>query len=129
MLVVFSITFYLLSGCSIVDKNFLNQGIKWVIFLGLNDKDDYIQKMSIEESEDIASDIILKYADGYTKLNGEGAFKNDKNIVTTENSLIYHIYFASKDDISKIMDELMEVFNQESILVEKYKVDYDFYSK
>lgn len=121
--------FYILSSCNRLNNSFLEEGSKWVIFLGLNDKDDYSQKMSIEESEDIASDIILKYVDGYTKLNGTGAFKNDKNIVTKENSLIYHIYFASQDDISNIMDELIEVFNQESILVENYKVDYNFYAK
>jgi len=101
--------------------------VKYTLYIGLNDKDTYTQLLSTEEAEKIVTDIALKYVDGFTKLSGKGAYKDEQGVVTYENSLIFEFYFCSEEQITAIMDEVLPALNQNSILVEKQRVECEFY--
>lgn len=118
-----------LPGCAAQEKASLaNQSeFKYNMYVGLNDKDTYKQIISDDEAQKIVSDICLKYLDGYTVTKRQGVYKDEKGIVTQENSLVYEFYFATDEKIKSIMDEALVKLNQNSILVEKAKVDYNFY--
>lgn len=118
-----------LPGCTVQEKAGLANlsEFKYNMYVGLNDKDTYKQIISDDEAQKIVSEICLKYLDGYTVTKRQGVYKDEKGIVTQENSLVYEFYFATDEKIKSIMDEALVKLNQNSILVEKAKVDYNFY--
>lgn len=117
------------SGCAapktarLVDQT----DFKYTLYIGLNDKDTYKQLLSDDEVQKLLSDICLKYVDGYTFSKRQGAYKNEKGVVTLERSFVYEFYAATDEEIKSIMDEALVQLNQTSILVEKVKIDYRFY--
>jgi len=118
-----------ITGCSIDSQAGLvgNKGTKYTLFIGLNDKDTYVQEISNEEAEEKIAEIALKYVDGFTQLSSKGAYKDEKGIITYENSLIFSFYYANDEQMESIMDEVLKELNQNSILIEKQKVNYEFY--
>lgn len=122
-----------LSGCG-APKNENSNGkrtkaVKYTLHVGLNDKDTYKQKIDDEKALQLVTDITLKYTDGCTIYRCQGLYKDTKGKTTKESSFVIEIYGASSDEIKNIMDELLVSLNQESILVEKGDVTYEFYSK
>ncbi len=117
------------SGCAVQEKASLaNQtDFKYTMYIGSNDKDIYKQLMRDDEAEKLMSEICLKYVEGYTFSKRQGAYKNEKGVVTKENSLVFEFYDASDEKIRSIMDEALVKLNQNSILIEKTKVNYQFY--
>ena len=105
-----------------------NHLVKYTLYIGLNDQDSYEQLIGTEEAQAIVTEIILKNADGFTRLMGKGAYQDDYGAVTYENSLIYEFLYTSEEQITKIMDEVLVALNQHSILVEKQRVHGQFYS-
>lgn len=118
-----------ISGCSTQTQSNLAQseGIKYTLFIGLNDKDTYTQKVSNEEAEKKVAEIAMKYVDGFTQLQGKGAYKDEKGIVTNENTLILSFDFATEEQIKGIASEVLKELNQNSVLIEKQKINYEYY--
>ena len=124
-----------LSGCAVKPEGTAqpviqlqpNQTIKYTMYIGLNDKDTYTQLISYEEAEQKVSAIVLKYVDGFTALSGKGAYKDDKGVITHENSLVLEFTSATEEQIKAIMDEVIKELNQNSVLMEKQAVNYEFY--
>ncbi|AET69231.1 hypothetical protein Desor_3769 [Desulfosporosinus orientis DSM 765] len=130
--VVVSILMLLMcAGCSAPasDRGGLaaNTEVKYTLYVGLNDKDTYTQIIDSLEAEKKASAICIKYVDGYTLTHGEGAYKDEKGVITKENSLIYTFFNVTDAQMKSIMNEMLKELNQNSILIEKQKVNYDFY--
>lgn len=117
------------SGCSTQTQTGLakNEAVKYTIYIGLNDKDTYSQKISTGEAEKKVNAIALKYVDGFTRFLGKGAYKDDKGAVTYENTLVYTFYSATDEQMKSIMEEVLKELNQNSVLIEKQKVGYEFY--
>jgi hypothetical protein len=104
-----------------------NTVVKYTMYIGLNDKDTYTQLISYEEAERKVSKIALKYVDGFTRFAAKGAYKDEKGVVTYENSLVFQFSSATGAQMKAIMKEVLEELNQNSILLEKEKVDCEFY--
>jgi hypothetical protein len=119
----------IISGCSGPANNGLakSETVKYTLYIGLNDKDTYSQKISTREAEKKVNDIALKYVDGFTGCIGTGAFKDEKGMVTYENTLIYTFYSVTDEQMKRIMDEVLKELNQNAVLIDKQKVDYEFY--
>ena len=117
------------SGCAVQEKASLANQIdyKYTMYIGLNDKVTYQQLISDDEAQKLISEICLKYVDGYTFSKRQGAYKNEKGVVTLESSLVYEFYSVTDEMIRNIMDEALVKLNQNSILIEKTKVNYQFY--
>ncbi|HBW35043.1 MAG TPA: DUF3574 domain-containing protein, partial [Desulfosporosinus sp.] len=100
---------FALPGCAEQEKASLadRSEFKYHMYIGLNDKDTYKQIISDDEAQKIVSEICLKYVDGYTVTKRQGVYKDDKGIVTQENSLVYEFYSATDDKIKSIMDEAL----------------------
>ncbi len=106
----------------------MQTGEKYLLYIGLNDKDTYRQEKSMDEARDIVDSICVKYTDGYTVLEATGGWTDESDIFTSENTLVYAFYDISKEQLIKIMDEVLTQLNQNSILVETQKVCYTYYS-
>lgn len=116
------------------DKSFKENGFKLTFYIGLNDKDKYIQLIKSEDAEKILQDIFLKYTSGFTILKSNGVW-NDGKETTFENGFIVILYFDSSEKMyleqyaSFISEEIIEKLNQTSVLVEFSPVNYQFYYK
>jgi hypothetical protein len=119
----------LLSGCSgpAGDGLAKNEAVKYTLYIGLNDKDTYAQKISDIEAEKKVSAIALKYVDDFTQYRGKGAYKDEKGEITQENTLIFTFYSATDQQMKGIMDEVLKELNQNTVLIEKQKVGHEFY--
>lgn len=101
---------------------------KYVLYIGLNDKDTYTQIISVEEAKKIINDICIKYADGYTVTEANGGWIDETGALTEEISLVYTLSNVEETDVVSIMDEVLAALNQNSILVERQRTDSMYYS-
>ena len=102
---------------------------KYLLYIGINDKDTNLPKYTQEEAKEIVNKICTKYVGGYTVLNSDGGWIDEKGVLFREKSLVYELNDASEEQIKSILDEAIVALNQSSILVEKQNVSYIFYSK
>lgn len=116
-----------LSGCTLQTELVKNKAVKYTMYIGLNDKDTYKQIITNEEAEKKVSDIALKHVDGFTRLSAKGVYKDGSGVITHENSLVFEFYSATDGQMKAIMDEVLKELNQNSILIEKSKVNFEFY--
>ena len=103
-------------------------GDKYTLYLGLNDKDTYEQKISTEDAIDKANQICAAHSGGYTQFTARGGWTNDDGTLGHENTLVYMIYDISESDLKAILDEFIKDFNQSSVLVEKSETAHIYYS-
>ncbi|SFG13058.1 hypothetical protein SAMN05660649_00800 [Desulfotomaculum arcticum] len=117
------------SGCSTLTKKSFanNEAVQYTLYIGLNDKDTYQQKIPTGEAEKKVNAIALKYVDGFTEFSGKGVYKDDKGVVTYENNLIYIFNSATDEQMKSIMGEVLKELDQNAVLIEKQKVGYEFY--
>ena len=97
---------------------------KYLLYIGLNDKDTYQQSISNEEAAARINAICEKYVDGYSYAEMHGGWLDQMKVFTEENTLVYQFMDIGEEKIEKIMDEVLEELNQSSIMVEKEEVDY-----
>ncbi len=128
-MVLIAVFVFCVSGCSTQAQSGLakNEAVKYTLYIGLNDKDTYSQKISAGEAEKKVNDIALKYVDGFTQYWAKGAYMDDKKRITYENTLIYTFYSATDEQMKSIMDEVLKELNQNSVLIEKQIMGYEFY--
>ncbi|MCR5104628.1 MAG: DUF3574 domain-containing protein [Eubacterium sp.] len=103
-------------------------GLKYTLYIGLNDKDTYEQIISTEDAIDKANHICAEYAGGYTQFTARGGWTNDDGSLGHENTLVYIIYDISEDNLKNMLDEILKEFNQSSILVEENEISHIYYS-
>ena len=104
------------------------QNGQYILYIGTNDKDTYEQIIPTDEAVEIVNGICAKYAEGWTMSQAQGGWVDEKNILTQENTLVYYFAYISESDIVAIMDEILTVLNQNSILVERRDISSVFYN-
>jgi len=104
------------------------QAEKYTLYLGLNDKDTFDQKISTEDAIEKANKICSRHSGGYTQLTARGGWTNDDGTLGHENTLVYMIYDISESDLQAMLDEFLKEFNQSSVLVEKSESSHIYYS-
>lgn len=112
-------------------NNFQNEILeasdKYLLYIGLNDKNTNNQEIATKEARTIINSICLKYIDGYTVAEAKGGWTDETGLQVQENTLVYTIYCISEETLTKIMDEIIIKLNQSSILVEVQKSYYTYY--
>lgn len=105
----------------------MQQEKEYVLYIGLNDKDSYEQHIATGEAKQLVNAICMQYVDGYTLMEAEGAWVDEQNIPTGENSLVYFFREADRDAVNRIMDEVIKALNQNAVLLEERDSSYTFY--
>jgi len=96
---------------------------KYILYLGLNDKNTKVQKIATLEAYKITMNILKAYTDGATIFEANGLYKHDNGEFVIEKTLRIELLFVSKKQVVDIVTELKRVFNQESIAVQHELVD------
>lgn len=92
---------------------------KYVLYIGTNDQHNNLPVMPLAEARATAEAICLKYAAGFTVVEGRGAWTNDVGQATREDTLIFIIVDIKEARLTALMDEILVSLNQSAILVEK----------
>ena len=99
------------------------------LFIGLNDVDNNDEVMALNEARALVDDICLRHGCGFTSFSARGGWIDSNKNEIRERTLEYMISFATEEQITAIMDEVMDVLGQTSILVERHMSMQRFYYK
>lgn len=100
---------------------------KYILNVGLNDKDTKLQKIdSIEAYKIVENTLLNNGLSGYTIYQGKGLYKHDTGEITQENTLIIEMIFTTDEIVNKIIKILKQVLNQESIMKQVQDITISF---
>lgn len=100
---------------------------KYILNVGLNDKDTKLQKIdSIEAYKIVENTLLNNGLSGYTIYQGKGLYKHETGEITQENTLIIEMIFTTDEIVNKIIKILKQVLNQESILKQVQDISISF---
>ncbi len=105
-----------------------DETIHYTLYIGTNDKDTYTQVKPMDEVKQLIDAICTKYVNGFTFQTANGAWSDEKGVVTHENTIICQLDEIDEETIFQICDELRRALNQNTILIQKECVQLDFYS-
>jgi N-acetylmuramoyl-L-alanine amidase CwlA len=92
--------------------------------IGLLDKDTHKQVFTSIEAKKIVTKLCVEKFWWGTIYETEGIYKHDDWSIVVEPSLV--VMTLTNKDIKDFIDETKRILNQESILVQKEVVEYDF---
>ena len=96
---------------------------KYILYVGLNDKDTKTQKINTLSAYNIANNILLNYVEGATVTQSKVIYKHNNGNVVIENTLIIELLFTDKTTVETIAKELKMALNQASIAIQKQTVE------
>lgn len=99
-------------------KELFYSDTEYVIYLGTNDKEDNKPVFSNEVAKNKLREILKKHFDGYTITEADGGFK-DGDKFYEEHTFIIYLKYTDLDTVKKASKELLNVFNQTSVIIER----------
>lgn len=100
---------------------------KFTLYMGLNDKDSKVQKISTLEAYKVVSNIIASDFGGGTIFEAQGIYRHESGEVVFEKTLRIELLFAEKEKVRELVEQLKRMFNQESIAVQEESIDSDLW--
>lgn len=103
--------------------------LKYNFYVGLNDKHTCRQEVSTEKAEMILSEILLNefHVYGFTMINCKGVYKMETGEIVSENTIKIEIVFSdSAIPADRIIEEIKDRLNQESVMLEKSEKNVSF---
>ena len=102
--------------------------VQYVMYLGTNDKDTNEPVASHEECMEMAKDILIKNFGGYTIQEAEGGWINENGTESQEYTLVIYLSDTTSEQVHAVADEMIETFNQSSILIQENPTKTEFYA-
>lgn len=96
---------------------------KFILYLGLNDKDTKKQEINTIEAYKIVNNVVNNYCDGATIYECQGIYKHDNGTIVFEKTLKIELMFVDRLTVVSLVKDLKEIFNQESIVLQKEIVE------
>ena len=119
------LTFYLLfNNCK---RKKYDKDHRYLMYIGLNDKDTGVQEKSTEEILDIVNHICVKYLKGYNIKESIGYWRDDNGQPCNENSIVVSFNFIEDKNVHVMANEVVKTLNQECVFIEDYHLTTEFY--
>ena len=96
---------------------------KFTLYLGLNDKDTKKKEINTIEAYKIVNNVVNNYCDGATIYECQGIYKHDNGEIVFEKTLKIELMFVDRLTVVSLVKDLKEIFNQESIVLQKEIVE------
>jgi hypothetical protein len=100
---------------------------QYVMYLGTNDKDTNKPVFTQAEALEQAKAILIKHFGGYTIQEANGGWVNDGKEYQ-EYTLVIYLSDTNEAAVHAAADELLQVFNQSSVLIQKNPTKTEFYA-
>ncbi len=100
--------------------------MKYTLYIGMNDGKTGRPTYDLAEARKIFENVAGKYVDGYTVYDAEGFWREGEKTFS-EKTLVCVIVDVSEEAVQRLMNEALKVFRQNTILVERSKVESEFY--
>ena len=100
-------------------------GNKFIISLGLKDKDTKKQKISTRKATKLLQKLLALYKIDATIYRAKGLYTHTNGERIKENTLRMDIYFEEDDKILNFCKILKTTYNQETVALEKQKIKSD----
>lgn len=91
---------------------------KFILTVGLNDKDTLTQLIPTDTAKDKILMFISMFTDGATLSEKVGFYRHENNELTHETCIQIELTLVKKSVVMKIIKVLKNYFNQETILLE-----------
>ena len=101
--------------------------IQYVLYLGTNDKDSNEPVFTPEEAKEQAKKILVDHFGGYTIQEASGGWL-DGETMYQEYTLVIYLSDTTLDKVHAAADELLQEFNQSSVLIQANKTTTEFYA-
>lgn len=101
------------------------KGIKYEIFIGIKDKDNYQEMFSVADFKQILTEICTEEEISFSLLTQVGGYTHNKGY-TTETSLRIVLIGISEEEVHSLGNRLKEIINTDTILITKTDIDYSF---
>lgn len=92
---------------------------KYTLYVGTNDPDTYAPVMPLADAKAKLNALCLNHVDGFTVMETQGGWLDEKGQPTREETLVYSFVGATESQIAPLLDEMLAALNQRSILVER----------
>lgn len=100
---------------------------QYVLYLGTNDKDTNLPVMDPEEAKAELETILLRHFGGYTIQEANGGWIDGETIYR-EFTLVVYLSDTDLEAVHAAADEMIRVFRQSSVLIQRNLTITDFYS-
>ena len=100
--------------------------MQYVIFLGTNDQNTNQPVFSPDEAKAKLENILLENFGGYTIQESTGGWE-DNGTIYQEYTLIIYLSDTTIDKVHAAADEMLQVFNQKSVLIQSNETKTEFY--
>ena len=98
--------------------------IKYTLYIGYNDKITKTQLLSDDVIDTIITGACVDAGlDGFTLSHGRGYYKHDDGGLVFEKTCILDVLFVDDKTIRGLAQVLKQKLNQESIAIQKTKID------
>ena len=101
--------------------------VQYVMYLGTNDKDSGKPVFTQAEAMEQAKAILIRHFGGYTIQDAEGGWIDDDKVYQ-EYTLVIYLSDTTEEAVHAAADELVQVFNQSSVLIQKNPTTTEFYA-
>ena len=101
--------------------------VQYVMYLGTNGKDTNEPVFDHETARERAIEVLLRHFGGYTIQEANGGWV-DGDTVYTEYTLVISLSDTSREAVHAAADELLQVFDQSSILIHTNETATEWYS-
>ncbi|WP_026508240.1 DUF3574 domain-containing protein [Butyrivibrio sp. MC2013] len=105
-----------------------DKDIQYVMYLGTNDKDTYEPFGTAEEAKAKVDELLTKHFEGFTIQEANGGWTNEDGTVSHEYTIVILLSDTSSEEVHKAADDLIQEFNQSSVLIQANETKTEFYS-
>ena len=88
-----------------------------------------LTSISPEEAKDVLKGILISRMGGYTIQEANGGWIDENGTEYQEYTLVIHLSDTTIDDVHALCDELIDKYNQSSVLIQENKTKTEFYAK
>lgn len=137
-----NLSMYMNQECSLITRNALKttfvfsgdgmdinasfkKGIKYEIFIGLKDKDSYVEVLNVDDFKNIITQVCTHKQLSFSLMTQLGGYTHNKGY-TTETSLRVVIIGADENEITVLAEWLKKKINTDAVLITKTEIEYCF---
>ena len=102
--------------------------VQYVLYLGTNDRDSNEPVFPPEEAQARAEEILIDHFGGYTMQEAKGGWVDDSGTLIQEYTLVIHLSDTTSEAVHTAADDLMDAFNQSTVLIQANESRTEFYS-